>query len=410
MPEILPFKALFYDPFMVKIGDVVAPPYDIIDDTYKKELLKKSEYNIVRVILPEGDGEKKYELACLNLKSWIKRGIIKRDDRECVYIYKKIFFTDGEELERYGFLALLKLSDENLILPHEIIMEEPKKDRFLLLKACMVNLEPIFILYSDPSSDEFMRSICDNKEHFLFADDKDGVCHYIYRLYDKELIRVLRERVAKDYLFIADGHHRYKASCLLRDEMRKKAKSFSGYEPYNFIMVYLTSMEAKGLKLFATHRVLLDLSKTDRKKIEEKISLYFYKREFFSLDGLMKELKKSKKHTFGFIDGKSFFLLKLRDEKKTLSCLPSHISSALKNLDVTVLHNFLLKDLEEKVVYEKDLKRVLDMTNSGSMAFILNPPSVYDIKKVAKNSEKMPPKSTYFFPKPLSGLIMNPLY
>ncbi len=418
MVDIKPFEGIRYTKKAGNMDNLIAQPYDKIDSKMQDDYYKLSEYNICRLTLPKESN--RYEIANNRLHSWLDEDIMKRDKPAGFYVYYVEFNVNGERLTRKGFIGALRLHpfEENIVLPHEKTHKEPKIDRLNMLKKTKHTLEPGFILYSDPKMltitifDEITKDkpIIETKDDF-------GYIHKIWKLEDKEKIKQIQTVFANQQLVIADGHHRYETACTYRDMRREEAQQWNKDDAFNFRMIYLVPIEDHGLKVLATHRLLAKV-KVEEKHVEE-FKKYFEIKEITKKE-IPEFLKKHEDmHAFVYYqDGKAMSLL-LKKSPEELPFLPETTSKEYKNLNVVILRDLIfkgimdLKDLhiDEDIFYIRFWNEAVKKIDSDDLqvAFLLNSTKAEEVLSVAKNHEKMPQKSTDFFPKMISGLTLMSL-
>lgn len=430
MAEILPFAGLRY--VREKVGDlslVVAPPYDVISSELQDTLYQRHMFNIVRLIRTKGDNP--YEEADIQLKRWKSDGILATDPSPGIYLYRHRFrLSEKRPIKtRRGFIALYRLEDfgSGRALPHEKTLAAPKDDRLKLLEATRTNLCPIFAVYSHKELDAHLGKLMGRKPEVLITDD-DRVEHAIWRLTDKKEIESIQRSIQDRGFIIADGHHRYEAAMSYRNRQRgQNPEGASG--PHDFVMLYFTSMEGRGLTILPTHRLVSDLKNLDIEGYLTRIEKFFSVMEFplsggeqWALDMLMEGMKKlgAKSRVYGLIfkEDRAYYLLAVK-EKEFMSEEVTEklrgISAPLLDLDVTVLHSFLLPELASgespSLQYVHRAEEAVAVIKGGSaqVAFLLSPTRISQIARVTEAGEVMPPKSTYFYPKLLSGLVLRPL-
>ncbi len=416
------FKGITYNPEKVKIENVVTPPYDVITPEEQENFYKKSEYNIVRLILgkkfeTDNDGNNRYTRAKEFYQKWLKEKVLIKDKKENIYYLEENFEINGKSYTREGFIAIVKLEEfeKGNILPHEKTLKGPKIDRFNLIKECKVNFSQIFGLYSDSK----LRAISMLKEYacstnpyfnFFFND----INYKFWKFSDQNLISKIQELMAEKKIFIADGHHRYETALAYRDFMRKKLNIPNNKEmPFDYIMFYLCPMEDKGLIVLPTHRLLKNIS-INLTDFLEKSKKYFEIKELKdkNLEKLIHllESKKEENTVFIFFNGKNFYLFELKDNLKNLN-----------KLDVEILEEFIFKKIlnitdeeisnKKKIDFIKDTDRGIKavIENKFSGIFIMNPTKIDQIKQISLNKGILPQKSTYFYPKLLTGLVIYSL-
>lgn len=421
MAEVKPFRALRFDTTRAgEISSLVCPPYDIISEQQRIGYLAENENNIIRLELPKGNDP--YADAGVTLKKWLETGILKRDEKPAIYIYEEEFTVGGITRSFRGCIVRVKIEEfsKGVVLPHEETLSKAKEDRFNLMKATNCNFSQIYSLFFDEThkiTAELERLGSGTPENEL--TDTDGVTHRLWIIDDEKEITAISDAFADKKLYIADGHHRYETALNYRNYCRENGKG-DGSEDY--VMMMLVDMEHPGLLVLPTHRIVRDLASFDEADVMSKCAQYFDITEHKGTDNmesmLADEYAKGKK-AFGFYTGSdSFRLLVLRDNSIMDELLPEK-SSSYRGLDVSILHTLILErifgiDAENmakqiNLTYVKKSEDALEAVRSGKAqcAFILNPTRVTEIRDVAAAGEKMPQKSTYFYPKLITGLVMN---
>lgn len=421
MAEIKPFKGLrFRTEKAGRIEELVCPPYDIISEEQRQAYLKENPCNIIRLELPKG--ENPYQTAGETLEAWMKEGILARDDKDSIYIYEEEFTVGGVTRSFKGCIVRVKLEEfsKGIVLPHEETLSKAKEDRFNLMKATNCNFSQIYSLFMDEQHEVTARLDSLSKEKPLNElTDTEGVTHRLWAVTDETEIGLLCRAFTDKKLYIADGHHRYETALNYRNYCHENGFG-NGSEDY--VMMMLVDMEHPGLLVLPTHRIVRGLAQFDAEAAMEKCRAYFdvtpYADAASMETTLTKEYQAGKK-AFAFYTGKGGYqLLVLKDEKAVSGLLPEK-SASYCGLDVSVLHTLVLErifgiDAENmakqiNLTYVKKLDDALAAVDNGSAncAFILNPTKVTEIRDVAAAGEKMPQKSTYFYPKLITGLVMN---
>lgn len=421
MAEIKPFQALRFQP--EKAGDIaelVCPPYDIISDEQRAQYLAKNPYNIIRLELPKG--EHPYEEAGKTLQSWLEQEILKQDEQDSIYIYEEEFTVGGVTKKFKGCIVRVKLEEfsKGVVLPHEETLSKAKEDRFNLMKATNCNFSQIYSLYMDEQHEITARldrlSVSAPVNELT---DTDSVTHRLWTVTDPEEIEAICQAFADKKLYIADGHHRYETALNYRNYCRENG---IGGEGHDYVMMMLVDMEHPGLVVLPTHRLVRDLPHFDKAELSEGCRAYFditEEEDIQTAESKLAALYEQGKKAFAFYcGGKGYSLMVLKDAKATAALLPGK-SEALQQLDVTVLHTLVLEkvfgiDAENmakqiNLTYVKQFEDAVASVENGKAqcAFILNPTRVTEIRDVAAAGEKMPQKSTYFYPKLITGLVMN---
>ncbi len=430
MVRIAPFRGLLYNPKRISdISKVVAPPYDVINPEEQERLHRRSPYNIVRLILNQEANS--YEQASALFNRWQKEGVLAREEHPAIYFLRQRFrLRTGEEKERLGFFALVQLEDfsEGSIHPHERTLEGPKEDRLRLMLACHANLSSIFALYSEPKQ-TINRVLAEHTQGVppaVATQDPNGGASLLWSIRDTELISAVQKAMVNQPLLIADGHHRYEASLRYRDHLRHERTNSSGREAFNFALMHFANTKDNGLVILPTHRLVRGFTPIPFRRLEELLQKYFFIEPYpKTRDGrrdFLKALKSGRKKrypigsTFG--NDPRYLILRLKS-KRTMKKLAPEMSASLQELDVSILHRLILqhilgmspeRQLQQGVIrYLEDEEEALEAVDQerDQAAFILNPPQSEQVFSVALQGERMPQKTTFFYPKLLSGLVIN---
>ncbi len=408
MAVVTGFQGFRYNPEKIEnLSKVLAPPYDVISPEEQEELYGVSPYNVVRLILSKCEGEQKYVKAGATFRDWIADQVLIQEAEPSIYPYHQQFDLDGKKIIRRGFIATVRIEDfsSKIILPHERTFPKPKMDRLKLTLACKANLSPVFSIYSDPEG-SIEKAIGENIEDEPLIDSlyRDGVRNKLWKISDRDIISKIKTTMSDSNLLIADGHHRYETALEYRNQQRNNSGTGSGERPYEYVMMYLARAEDDGLLINPTHRVLKNLGSLDLKDFIQKIG------ERFNIKRIdFREAVSSL--------GSREFLILSKDTRNVIKVSPKDLyPESFKNLAVMLLHNVVLKEIitEEKseILYTKSIKEVSELVKSGQyiLGFILPPLTASDIFEVVLADEKLPHKTTYFYPKTLSGLVFNPLW
>ena len=424
MAEILPLRALHYDLAAIgRLQDVVAPPYDVIDAARRAELAARSPYNVVHVDLPhaEGSGDP-YAHAADLLADWQASGALVRDEEPALWVLTQDYRApDGRDLTRRGFLCRVRVEDYGAgsIRPHERTHPGPKEDRLRLTRATEANLSPIFSLFSDPSGATWdaLGPHVARDEPFDAVSDDDGTLHRLWRVADAAAIAAVTTAVAGSELLIADGHHRYETARAYADEI-------GGEGDHRYVLMCLVALEDPGLTVFPTHRLVTGLA-GDPSRQEALATAIRRDFELVELDderALVPEPARDGRVRIGFMDShvKRPFMLRLKDPAIADVALPDR-AAPYRRLDTAVLEALLLKgplsmtdetiDHLDGLGYARDFDEALARIHdeSADVGFFMGATPVQHVQEVAAAGESMPPKSTYFFPKVPTGLVLNPL-
>lgn len=436
MSQIIPFQGTLYDTAVVgDIKNVVAPPYDIIDAAGQKALHDRHPQNIIRLELgldQAGDSptHNRYTRAAATLKDWLKTGALKRDAQPTIY-YHTIEYVPPSSDPRTpakvlrGFLAVAKLEalDSGHIYPHENTRAAAKTDRLKLLEACRTNFSPIWSLYSDPQGliiGLLEKAVKGTPARYDFQDDA-GCRQRLWPVTDPAVLKQIVDTMQGKPLFIADGHHRYETALNYQKLRRQQAGSPSGLQPYDGVLMLLAPLEDPGLTVLPTHRVTTTpLPSYDHVKALLGDSFDFQEFPFTSAhQSAARTQFIAALRTNGRALPMFGLALKGEDRYVTLGLKPAHRPSAQASprtkLDVSLLQQLVVSKLcptqqeQEAILYTKDDLEALDWVaqGQGTGALLLNATKVSEVQAVATAGERMPHKSTYFFPKPLTGLVIN---
>ena len=426
MTKIKAFKAFVYN--QEKIGDlkqVVCPPYDVISPLAQDKFGARSVYNFIHILLAKDTPlEDKYHHAGAIFRQWLKDNVLIQDKLPGIYFYSQTYVIRGEKKTRLGFISLLRLGDgkSSPVFGHENTHNAAKLDRFKLIKQVKANLSPIFIVFLDKKRiiQRVFQKHISSKDAFIEVTDDEKTVHKLWRLDAPEVVKLIESSMNDENMYIADGHHRYEVSCAYRDLMRQKlGAQFSGQEDFNYCLSYFTNTDLRGLSILPIHRLL---------KLDIKLDINDFilkAKEYFDVDQLkdrtrfffLMEKAGCSEHLIGLYKDKKYFLLRLKNVK-ILDKLIADKPKEYRVLDVAVLNYLVLKnilklDLDNlpEIKYSPDALEFMDEVDADALkiAFFLNPVKIDQIINVALSGNKMPPKSTYFYPKVLSGLVVNKL-
>ncbi len=424
MADIQPFKSIHFNTAVIKdLSKVVAPPYDVINKEQQQELFKRDKNNIIRLDLnPDPDP---YPAAAKEMQRMLKEKALVQDSEPAIYPYFQTFKTQsGSTVTRRGFISWIKLEpfEAGVVLPHEHTLSGPKMDRLKLMTATKASFSQIFGVYGDQGRKlEKEYEKLSKKKPFLEAD-QDGVNNRLYRITDPATVKVFQGSLKNIPVYIADGHHRYETALEYQRLMKEKNPKHTGKEAYNFIMMYFTNIFDSGLVVYPTHRILHSLAGFDANKMIEAVKTHFDFTSKPDVDTLASVLLSAGAHSYGMIlPQRKYYLMKLKSGSDVLSIVKENVPAPVKRLDVTLLHDYVLtqtlgisKEAQEKklnINYTIDRHEVDGAVQSGKgqVGFILNATKVEQVKEVADASAVMPQKSTYFYPKLLSGLLLSGL-
>lgn len=443
MAFIAPFRAVRFNPAKVeKMEDVVSPPYDVIDPASQAALEAKDQYNMIKLDLTKRGGteisDERYDGARDTFAKWQSGEVLIHDETPAIYLYH-IDYTlpNGTMFRRKGLSAMARLHEfsEGIVKPHEKTFRGVTDDRLRLLDTCQCQFSQIFSLYSDENNDvmNLLEEGMD-EDPLCSATDQDGCVHSIWAVTNSEILKQVQAMFADKALYIADGHHRYTTSLRLRETMIKREGSVAEDSPYNHIMMYLCPMEDEGLSVLPTHRLVHNPEKISTDQLVEKVNGSFNVEEIKSgaresqiAEVLVRMEDERSKHTaFGMYDPAEdrCFLLTLKGDAMDRE-LGIGGSEVLRALDVVVLSDLIIEkhlglchaqcDDEDLIHYFADPDEALDAAVKNSMAtdtespilFLMNNTPVKQVQDVADQNLFMPHKSTYFYPKVLTGLLLN---
>jgi uncharacterized protein (DUF1015 family) len=409
MADVRAFRALHYDRDRVGgLQPVVAPPYDVIDADQRAELVGRSPYNVVEIDLPQGDDP--YAHAAEVFGRWREEGVLVRDDEDALWVLEQDYTgPDGRRRTRHGFFARVKVEDygPGRIRPHERTHPGPKEDRLRLTRATHANLSPIFSLYDDPAGAAWSALEPEiAQEPWAEVTDEDGTTHRLWRVADPAAVEAVRGALADKELLIADGHHRYETARVHREE------GGAGH-----VLMCLVALQDPGLTVFPTHRLLTGLDAGKRESLRATIERDF---EVAPTDAGELEPTGDGPVRMGYLDAhhRRPLMLTLRDPAIAAAALPDK-PEPYRALDTAVLEALVLEGAlgmsEDDIShlhgldYARDTAQARERVESGDAqaAFFMRGTPVSQVRDVAATGESMPPKSTYFFPKVLTGMVFN---
>ena len=417
MPAIRPFKGLRYNSEVAgSIEDNVAPPYDIIFDEWREKLYERSPYNIIRLIKSKDepgdtDNSNKYTRAADDIENWQKEAALKLDDEPAVYLRADTYAVNGEERIRYGFIALLKIENfgEN-VHPHERTLSGPKADRLKLVSTTKTNLSQIFSIYRDPefTVKNLMEPVLATDPDVDFVDEQ-GIRRRLWSVNDKDFITELCDFMQGKDIIIADGHHRYETAINYKKMMESERKSDD--EPFDYVSMYFASADDSGMTILPTHRKVSNVSSFNQRTFFWKMAETFdvqYLGETSNLDDVLEKIAAvaDKTNAYGLFSCDGWGIATLKEP------------SDPKDLDVDILHNSIIEDLlgisREDIASGKHVHfcksadhAIEDVANhTDQISFFMNPVTTDELFSTILKGVRMPQKSTYFFPKTMSGLVM----
>lgn len=417
MAVVLPFKGVRFGEKAGNIEQLVCPPYDIISEEQRTAFLKTNPHNVIRLELPK-EGKNIYQTAKNLLQQWVNDGTLQQDEKASFYIYEERFTVNGEEKTLRGIMARVRLTEfeEGVVIPHENTLSAAKEDRFQLMQATAFNFSPVYCLFDDADFklSNWMNTAAETQPIYDFTAP-DGVAQKMWRLDGEDFIT---DAFAEKCLYIADGHHRYETALRYYKEMQ--AAGIPGES--DCIMMMLVPLQSSGLVVQPTHRVVHSIEDFNGRKMMLACRNFFHVGEMSTPEILTKYMRKeyeNGKISFGAYVNQRYFLLTLKTTPTLEQSMP-HSPEVLRRLDVAVLHSLILEGVmgidrenmarQQNLRYTRDIAEAVQQVNNGAnCAFFLNPTRVEQIADVGNAGEKMPQKSTYFYPKLITGLVLNSL-
>ncbi len=433
MADIQAFNGLRYDLGHVgSLSDVVAPPYDVIGPQLQDELYKKHPANVIRLELNrdepgDDDRNNRYTRAAQFLKNWRREGVLFSEAQPALYVYHQIFTTGGQTFTRRGFMGRTRLErfGEGKIFPHEETMAGPKQDRLLLTRACKANLSQIFGLFPDPANE--VQNLLEKAVAGATpteAVDHLGVIHRLWPVTDMATISTVNGLLGPKSIFIADGHHRYETACNYRDELVAANGPLPQQHPANFVLMMCIGMSDPGLLVLPTHRLFRGGKPLSAPELIAALGDSFTTRSGGegpqAAHEIWEEIETADEQgTLGLFTKKdnrwTLATITPAGRAKMASLAPEH-SSDWQGLGVSILHRLVIENLLGGAAWPKPrYVHLVDEVVEGlasdefPLAALVMPATVDHIRQISEHSERMPAKSTYFYPKLLSGVVINPL-
>ncbi len=416
MVDIRPFKAIRYTSKAGNPENLITQPYDKIDAQMQKEYYAKSLYNYCRLILPIE--ENKYQIANERITQWLKEGIMAKETKQSIFVSCQEFSLNGKKYTRTGIIAALRLYPykENMVFPHEATYKAPKADRLNMLRTVQKDLEHIFLIYQDQEKKTitFLEETAKTKPAVQVTDSL-GVKHTVWIVSDPKKIKQLQDILNSKTMVITDGHHRYESALAYRDEMRMKG-NWSEDSAFNFHMSYMVPVEEEGLVVLPTHRLLKNYKLTD--DLLQVFKFFFDVQEVEPIVEALENFLKShvNEHAFCIYDGSNAYGLILKHDEAVYEFVNANVSKETKIFDVVILRDivfkFILKtgelNIDDNILYVRWTKVAVEKVDSGeaSIAFLVNPINAKTVAQIAQQHELLPEKSTDFYPKMVSGLMM----
>ncbi len=446
MAFIAPFKGISFN--VEKAGsldDIVTPPYDVISENAVESYAAKNPYSMIKLDITKNPGgtvgsESRYQCVADTFQKWLDQDVLRREKQSALYVYSvKYKHPSGKMLTRKGVVALVELSEfgEGVVKPHEEIFESVISDRLRLLDTTKAQFSQIFSLYSDEENRVLnLRDTSKEKDPMGIIVDGDGCVHSLYRVRDGAVIMQVQDFFVDKALYIADGHHRYTTALAYRKMEKERNPDFTNKDPANHIMMYLCPMEDPGLSVLPTHRLLNWPGKLSIDELKERLADFFELEEIKGgarevlLCGVFARMEEGEQNTteklttFGLYhpgEDRCFLLIKKNQASELLKNKPDQ----LQDLDVVVLSDVIIQgalELDHQRCEDKNLihyfsdpdeamdaavKRCHANESETPLLFVMNPTRVKQVKEVADENLIMPHKSTYFYPKIMTGLLFN---
>ena len=427
MATIIPMKGLRYNASKVDVNEVATPPYDVIDANGQEGFYAKNPYNVIRLelgkVFPDDNEENnRYTRAAEFLREWIASGVLVHEDKPSVYLYEQEFEARGEKKIRSGFIAGVQANDysKGEVLPHEETLPKHKADRLNLMKVTLANFSPIFGLYADPDHniEAALNKAKGSQKPDAEVTDDQGVVNKLWVVSDENTVQTVVQQMAAKKIFIADGHHRYETAVNFGKEMAAQGK-----QGFDYLMICLVNLYNEGLVVFPTHRVVKNIADFDLNVLLNKLTDDFNVEEITGLslnEFIAKlEVQGQNAHAIGLYSNNKYYLVNLKDEDRLDKLALEGRSAAWRRLDVSILHTLILEKLlgigsqqradESNLVYLRDDEATKAAVDNGSaqLALFMNSTRVEEVTNIATGGEKMPQKSTFFYPKVITGLVMN---
>ncbi|MBO8167775.1 MAG: DUF1015 domain-containing protein [Thermoanaerobacteraceae bacterium] len=428
MAAIVPIKGLRYNQNKItNIADVLTPPYDVIDPVAQQLFYDRHPYNIIRLELgktyaDDDTNNNRYTRAAKTFRQWWENGILVQDDKPSIYLYQQQFTVQDKTYTRTGFICGLQCEEyaPGAVLPHEETLPKAKEDRKKLMEACHANFSCIFGLYDEPEMkvQSLLLAACKGKKPDYAITDGQNVTHLLWAIQDQELIAEVQRILADKTVYIADGHHRYETALAHAEEMR--ALGNPGYE---HVMVTLVNLHDEGLVILPTHRLLKNIPELNMEQLLHSVADYFEIEKIAATEhGVEERLSSTRQTSFVlYPGGEEAYQLTLKGSCKPETLHGHDKSVPWRQLDVSILHSLILEKhlgigsaqraSGKYLAYTRDAQEALTKVQSGEyqLAVFMKPTKVEQVIAVAAAGDKMPQKSTYFYPKLITGLVINPL-
>jgi uncharacterized protein (DUF1015 family) len=435
MAEIFPFRGVRYNQGAVgDLAAVICPPYDVISGDFQKEIYQRSPYNFVRIEygqeLPQDSAsDNKYVRAARWLHEWLENGILVTESKPAIYLHDQYFIFQGREMKRRGITVRVRLEEwaKMVVRPHEGTLSGPKSDRISLLGAIHANTSPVFSMYEDDNGviAATLQDAVSKTPPDAMVDWHDGERHELWAISDNQVINTVVGALKDKPLYIADGHHRYESALIYQRERRMLHPDDPEDAPYNFVMMTLVAFNDPGMLILPPHRLIRGRPASELVALSEKLPLFFDIKSvpldkpdvWREVDKELYAAGKLRLAVFG-LDSRNIWILTLRDFEVAGRLMPCFHTDIYKKLDVSIVDHIILKDMmgippddENGIAFNYDREDAVNKVeqNEFQMVFIVKPVKPETIKSIADAGDRMPRKSTYFYPKLPSGLVINHL-
>jgi len=423
LAEISPFSGIRYNQEIIgDMASVICPPYDVISSDEQRAYYERSEYNVIRlehgVALPDDTKtDNKHSRASATFDKWLKERVLVTDPVPSFYIHEHAFTHQNIRKRRLGLTACVRLEpwEKRITFPHENTVPGIKSDRLELMRACAANFSPLLGLYEDMGQKvtKLLTSQASRKPAIDFAED--GETHKLWVANEPEFVQRVSHFLASKPIYIADGHHRYETALAYRDERQQETTTAKGDKTFKFVMITLVSFSDPGLIVLPVHRLIRNLSSESLAQFRNNLETFF-ELESVPLDETgLPEISGATTRVLGLEPG-STVALKLRQPSSIKEIMPKEHSEVYKRLDISIVQHLVIDKLTATaknscVIYTPDMLEARRLVEGGEyqLAFLLNPIPVATIKAIADANDKMPGKSTYFYPKLPTGLVINSL-
>ncbi len=437
MAEIRPFRGVHYNQSLVNdLSAVICPPYDIIASQLQQELYLKSEYNFVRIEagrdLPQDTiSDNKYTRSAATLEQWLSQGVLEVDKKPAHYLHDHYFTYQGRKYRRRGIITCARLEewDKMVIRPHEGTQAEPKTDRLSLLWACQANTSPILALFED--REQRVSSLLAAQERnkpLISSSSINGESHNVWNITEPEAINQICNGLARQPIYIADGHHRYESALTYQHERHSCSSPVTGDEAFNFVMMTLVDLSDPGLLILPPHRLVRGISKSTLDRLMAELKLLFeievelplsMPDAWQQVDRLLNGETNTVRIVLFGLAAEHLIVLRLRDFNIVSQMMPHFHCELYKKLDVSIVDHIIIEKLlglsitEQKgtLAFSYDRLEAVNkvMGQEYQLAFILSPVKAEILKAIADSGDRLPRKSTYFYPKAPAGLVIHRL-